>query len=241
VVFASFLLRGFGVPAHPFLRGLLHFYGISLCALNPNSILHIAIFINLCEAYLGIEPHFNLFRYLFVLKPHPTTERPHVVGGAGFQLREGRGQEYFDIPFPTTNKGWQSEWLYIGNHSPALSTEIDSRPVPSESWSSLPKDSEMDQVRELLGFIAEQKSVGLTAVGVAANFVLRRIQPLKQRAHPAFEYYAEGDNTREAPERVDKNQAASRVAKFFASGTSLRTSDGPKAYNLSNPRPEVIN
>jgi hypothetical protein len=37
--------------------------------LNPNSVLHIAIFVHLCEAFLGIELHFDLFYYLFHLKP----------------------------------------------------------------------------------------------------------------------------------------------------------------------------
>jgi hypothetical protein len=33
--------------------------------LNPNSICHIAIFIHFCEAFLGIEPHWDLFRFFF--------------------------------------------------------------------------------------------------------------------------------------------------------------------------------
>lgn len=53
VVFESFFVQGFGVPTHPFLHDLLQYYKISLYHLNPNSILHIFIFINLCEA---IEP-----------------------------------------------------------------------------------------------------------------------------------------------------------------------------------------
>jgi hypothetical protein len=61
VVFEDFFLRGFRVPCHPFLRKLLNYYRISLCNLQPNSVLSIAIFINLCEGYLEIYPHFNLF------------------------------------------------------------------------------------------------------------------------------------------------------------------------------------
>ena len=68
VVFEDFYRQGFGVLAHPFLCKLLLYYGVSLVHLNPNSILHLAIFINVCEAYLGIELHFNLFRYFFHLK-----------------------------------------------------------------------------------------------------------------------------------------------------------------------------
>jgi hypothetical protein len=60
VLFLAFLLRGLSLPPHPFLRGLLFAYGIQLHDLNPNTILHIACFITLCECFLGIEPHWAL-------------------------------------------------------------------------------------------------------------------------------------------------------------------------------------
>jgi hypothetical protein len=60
VFFLAHIERGFGVPACNFLRGLLHFYRIELVHLAPNWITIIATFIHLCEAYLGITPHFHL-------------------------------------------------------------------------------------------------------------------------------------------------------------------------------------
>jgi hypothetical protein len=60
VVYAPFLLRGLGLPISPFFRGLLDFYHINLTHLNPNSILQISIFVHLCEAFLGVLPHFGL-------------------------------------------------------------------------------------------------------------------------------------------------------------------------------------
>jgi hypothetical protein len=60
VMFLSFLLHGLSLPAHEFLRGLLFVYGVQLHQLTPNSILHIACFVTLCESFLGIEPHFLL-------------------------------------------------------------------------------------------------------------------------------------------------------------------------------------
>jgi hypothetical protein len=60
VMFLSFLFRGLSLPAHEFLRGLLFLYGVQLHQLTPNSILHIACFVTLCESFLGIEPHFLL-------------------------------------------------------------------------------------------------------------------------------------------------------------------------------------
>jgi hypothetical protein len=56
IMFAAFLFRGLSLPAHEFLRSLLFFYGIQLWTLTPNSILHLSIFITLCEAFLGIDP-----------------------------------------------------------------------------------------------------------------------------------------------------------------------------------------
>jgi hypothetical protein len=65
VMFLSFLFRGLSLPAHEFLRGLLFVYGVQLHQLTPNSILHIACFVTLCESFLGIEPHFLLWRSIF--------------------------------------------------------------------------------------------------------------------------------------------------------------------------------
>jgi hypothetical protein len=56
IVFEDFYSCGFGTPCHPFLCKLLDIYKVSLCNLHPNSILSIFIFVNLCQAYLGIHP-----------------------------------------------------------------------------------------------------------------------------------------------------------------------------------------
>jgi hypothetical protein len=73
VIFLPFLLRGLSLPPHPFLRGLLFAYGIQLHDLNPNTILHIACLVMLCEYFLGIEPHWALWRQIFVIRALCTT------------------------------------------------------------------------------------------------------------------------------------------------------------------------
>ena len=67
VSFAHFYERGLATPAHKFLRGLLHFYKIELQHLNPNGIQHMAAFVALCKGFLGINPHFDLWRYFFAV------------------------------------------------------------------------------------------------------------------------------------------------------------------------------
>ena len=67
VSFAHFHEHGFVTPAHRFLRGLLHYYKIEVQHLNPNGIQHMTTFVALCEQFLGISPHFNLWRYFFAI------------------------------------------------------------------------------------------------------------------------------------------------------------------------------
>jgi hypothetical protein len=71
--FVSFHERGFGVPASRFMRAILHFYGVELHNLNPNSIVQAAIFAAVCEGFLGIDPHWDLWTHLFSAEPFATT------------------------------------------------------------------------------------------------------------------------------------------------------------------------
>src|SRR5438105_5175825 len=137
VVFEPFFYRGFSVPTNRFFRGLLHFYKIELVHLNPNSVLHIAAFIHLCEAYLGIEPHFALFRHLFQVMTRQKFG-PVVVGGALIQLRHNRSLKYIVLPLRDSLKGWHYRWFYVSNPHPALPAYIGRPSVLEVSWNSFP-------------------------------------------------------------------------------------------------------
>jgi hypothetical protein len=63
VSFVSFHERGFGVPASRFMRAILHVYGVELHNLSPNSISQATIFAAVCEGYLGIDPHWDLWTH----------------------------------------------------------------------------------------------------------------------------------------------------------------------------------
>jgi hypothetical protein len=107
VTFRSFYQNGFALTARAIFRGLLFFYGLEVTHLKPNSITQIAIFNHLCEAYLGIAPHFNLWRVLYHLKGYSSNARCNVVGGAAFSLRQG--QSYPALELRDSNKGWNKE------------------------------------------------------------------------------------------------------------------------------------
>jgi hypothetical protein len=63
VYFVDFHELRLDLTVHPFMRGLLYFYDLHLHDLTLDSILHIMTFIALCEAFLGIEPHFVLWKW----------------------------------------------------------------------------------------------------------------------------------------------------------------------------------
>ena len=80
VCLVPYLLRGLGFPIHPFLRGLLEFYGLQLHNFTPASILHIAGYVALCELFLGCEAHFELWKRLFCLVPRTQKGSLYQVG-----------------------------------------------------------------------------------------------------------------------------------------------------------------
>jgi hypothetical protein len=65
VMCTVFYKCGFDVPSQQFLRSLLWSYGLELHHLTPLGILHMAAFVTLCEAYIGIDPNFNMWSYFF--------------------------------------------------------------------------------------------------------------------------------------------------------------------------------
>ena len=65
VSFLAFHVRGFAMPAHRFLREILHHFKVALHELAPNGLQQVAVFVALCEGFLGIDPHFDLFLYFF--------------------------------------------------------------------------------------------------------------------------------------------------------------------------------
>jgi hypothetical protein len=64
-MFTRFAERGLSLPASDFFKGLLGYYGIEYLNLNPNGIFHTSVFVHFCEAFLGIKPHWILFRKFF--------------------------------------------------------------------------------------------------------------------------------------------------------------------------------
>ncbi|KAK1653474.1 hypothetical protein QYE76_071279 [Lolium multiflorum] len=120
--------------AQEFLRCLLFSYGIQLWQLTPNSILHLAIFISVCEAFLGIDPHWGLLQKIFYVKRHSGGEGPH---GHGPRLR-GCPSPPFDV------SSWCGLAAKFGDIPPAIFLVLLRRAhvavVPPGSYTVLPEE-----------------------------------------------------------------------------------------------------
>jgi len=57
--------RGFSVPVIRFMRALCDYYGAELHNFGPNSISQAAVFVAICEGYLGIEAHWDMWIHFF--------------------------------------------------------------------------------------------------------------------------------------------------------------------------------
>jgi hypothetical protein len=183
VVFLSFLYRGLSLPAHEFLLHLLRTYEIQLWQLTPNSILHVAVFITLCEAFLGIEPHFGLWKKIFYVKRYNSSNGSFVIGGVGFVARSE--VNYFSFPMREYVQGWRLKWFYvkdsltIESQLPCFADVLEAK--PKDSWKNILSPDERAAADELFAkFLRIKEADGQTMIGteVAAVFLKRRVQPI---------------------------------------------------------------
>jgi hypothetical protein len=174
-MFTQFAERGLSLPASDFFKGLLEYYDIEYLNLNPNGLFHTSVFVHFSEAFMGIKPHWVLFRKFFRVKPQPSTNNPRVVWGAGIQMCEDAAEQYLAYKLIDSNQDWKSKWFYITNHHPELPKPSGKQPKHRPWWNSEPAMQEGIQLPELLAKIKALREAGLRAEHVAFSFMKRRV------------------------------------------------------------------
>ena len=131
VSFVVFHERGLGLPADQFMRALPHYYGVELHNFNPNSITQAAIFVAVCEGYLGIAPYWELWLHLFrvgLTTKLTGTRKALRAGGYTLQVRQDRQPFYIPAQLASSNRHWYNSWFYLCNDDGEFP------PIPGESW-----------------------------------------------------------------------------------------------------------
>jgi hypothetical protein len=162
-MFLAFLLGGFSLPAHEFLRGLLFVYGVLLHQLTPNSLLHITCFITLCEAFFGIDPYWVLCKYLFRLLPSGSKGEIPELGSAIISVRSE--SQYLDFKMAQLVQGWRHKWFYTKYQKSTESNKYWLAPFDASkcltkltTWDALPSDAKVESFKPLLVRIQELKN-----------------------------------------------------------------------------------
>jgi hypothetical protein len=107
VFFTAYALAGLVPSLSSFFLKLLEYYGLQLQHLSPNSIALVAIFVHLCEMYVGVRPSVRLFRRVFVLKAAST--RLPLIGVHYFQRRTPGHARYIAPISPGVWERWRED------------------------------------------------------------------------------------------------------------------------------------
>jgi hypothetical protein len=137
VAWAAFYERGFSVASNRFLHSLLYFYDLELHHLTPSRILHMAAFMTLCEACMGIEPHFDLWKYFFrAWLQQGSDVEAEVLHSVEILVRSGpRVDPYFHLSLSDPPGRWWKVWFFFRNDTNApLPMFMISHPVPQPKW-----------------------------------------------------------------------------------------------------------
>jgi hypothetical protein len=222
VMFFAFLSRGLSLPAHEFLCGLLFVYSVQLHQLTPNSILDIACFITLCESFLGIDPHFLLWRSLFQLRPSVALSKKPELGGACISVRSE--SQYLEFSMSASVQGWRTKWFYIKDQKSSSSDKYGITPFDASqelkklaSWDSPPTEGEMEEIKPLLARIQEPKSGrggALSGTQLMVFFLQRRVQPLQHHLSKLWTFSGLGDPSRVSENLMEKKDLDKRVRAF---------------------------
>jgi hypothetical protein len=130
---------------------------------------------------------FRFMEILVSLSPWDGRGTTSVGRGASLEMRRGRKTEYLEIPLKDSIKGWRLEWFIVGNYGNSLPSRSGRQPdVRTPSWTESPTDQEVAEAGVLLAEVGLLKERGLTAEAVVTDFVFKNIQPLKDRAYPAY-------------------------------------------------------
>ncbi|KAK1649953.1 hypothetical protein QYE76_067758 [Lolium multiflorum] len=243
--FIDHLIRGLSTPILEFLRGLLFVYGIQLHQLTPNSILHISLFITLCECFLGTHPHWGMWKRIFYVRRNNSRSVVYNVGGACICVRPDI--YYFDVKFPDSIQGWCKRWLYtkdesVGNQeydiAPFYSaTKIITRFGTSKSRRKAATDALMKRIHQLQNTHGEE----LSGIQITSYFLRIRVKPLQARKNPLWMYAGEED-----VDRISKDLAVKDLEKLIRRFSSLSkkdevpTSCRVEPYSGSHPLPKAL-
>jgi hypothetical protein len=185
VSFMAFYERSFSVPAGRFICGLLFAYGLQLQHLNPNNIQQMAAFKAMCEGYLDIGAHWNLFQYLSRFICLRDGSRAATIGCANLRTKQGRGDDYIPGMLTSSNCGWHKGWFYLWNDPECELPSYTGCSIAKSqrNWADGPTTKEQEKMLKLhWAVLGRLQNAGITLAEVIWQYHARGVVPLRRRS-----------------------------------------------------------
>jgi hypothetical protein len=222
VLFVAYALARLVPPLSSFYLTMLEYYGLQLQHHFPNSIALVAIFVHLCEMYVGVWPSVWLFWCFFMLKDAST--RPPLIGGHYFQRRTLGHACYIAPVSPGRWERWREDWALVqADVHDRLALPVGGPTLDRTEWGKDPDlEPGFDPVLDRIQYLAEN---GLTSLMVLHDFLSKRLAPLQDRPHrPAWMYTGVNDIM-----QLDRGPGSSLGDTMLAVSLKVLTMDQPSA------------
>jgi hypothetical protein len=193
---------------------------------------------------LGIEPHWALWRRIFIIR------RPPQFQTGGFSCQVRPDVPYFALQTPENNPGWRTKWFYakdkFSNGETFGLEEFQATTVlrPRVSWRHDLSDEEMKITEPLMEKIQQLRATPkkeLSGIQLIQTFIEHRIQPLAARAHCMWDYSDRRDSTRISQDELHEAEINEcvRAVTNIKKKSRMPKAFGAVAFSKAFPRPEV--
>jgi hypothetical protein len=138
VMLKSHIDRGLSLPPSYFLKSMLQHYRLQLHHIAPNSFTIIAGFVALCEGFLGIYPHRDLFHLYFNIR-HNRDSNGDLRNCRSVSFVPQSRKSYPYIKPHDFAKVWRGSFFYQADQAPlerkySLRSFVDGPAEEQDSW-----------------------------------------------------------------------------------------------------------
>lgn len=203
---------------------ILEYYQTQVLHLHPSSVLLLAIFAFLCEAFLGVRPSVVLFRHFYELR---LISSDQFLGCVTFRLGDmACGSKMIPMPTLREMRDFHSRRVLMEAQcpSPFLEEPVDFS-ERRKSWGQVWIRSK--EYSALFARLAELKSQGLNGAMVAGEFLLRRITPLQEHTEAIWSYARAEDVMRLSREDLPSGILSRCMHLLFAADLEGVINDQP--------------
>jgi len=191
VSFAKFHCHGLASPPSHFMQALCHHYGVELQHFSPNAVSAAAVFAVVCEGYLGMMPHWDLWLHLYPSElfnaPSGTAgvRKPVRAGCLNLVLKTGKSEkpwEYIPMGLTSNHAGLDSQWFYLRNDDDLLPAYTGCLILECpDHWKYGVIQAHQSRLDPLLDALKKLREEGLTAALVLSAVHHQRVLPLMSR------------------------------------------------------------